>query len=179
MAYEPYLVTLPVGQPVFNGVKSCVVWADSASDAKLLAAGANGEDGDNNGWAQATATVIEAAADWEGWTLEFVLGDGPNRQVFEYVGQAADTMDDLGDGLAAALVGIYTNTTYTGATNIVNITSAEGVGDRNRTARLHKNGATCALLAVSVSAVGVAASAIDITLPADASIVPTIIPVPA
>jgi|SRR5262245_15602104 len=173
MAYGPWLVELPATSPRVNNIKACVVFADNSADAKLLAKGANPEGADDTYWANATATAITAEANWTGWTLEIVIGDGNDKRTFSVTGFT--TLDLMASAMltqmtAAGLAGV----TYDATTQILNLPGALGLGAKNRTARIHKNGGTFTTGAVATVAVAAAASSMQFTMPTDAITIPGI-----
>jgi hypothetical protein len=137
MAAKYYLVEMADHTLAKDGVNTMVVIAENAADAKLLAQASI--DGDSNGaWAASTATEIASliAADVEGWTLTVVISNLtiPAYPVVEYevsvVGAAANTFNDLGTAMAAALVVEGLHSSYATPKLTVS-TIGDAIGDRD------------------------------------------------
>lgn len=131
-----YLVTLDRTKGGYNleqDIDAVVVYADSTSQAKDLAKAMMGADA-NLHWANATVTAIAAEAELEGWTFNIGLQD--NNSPFtvitaSYVATDAQVIDDVGAGLAAALiVAGVAGAAYNSGTNVLTIVeTTDGMGD--------------------------------------------------
>lgn len=93
------------GATLVDGVKSMIVEADSAGEARELA---SAQDSADTPWADATATTIAAgvASDYEGFTYRVRIEGGAAQTVLvdvSEIGAASDAVDDIGDALVIAL----------------------------------------------------------------------------
>jgi hypothetical protein len=136
MAAKYYIVEMADHTLAKDHTNAMVVIAENAADAKLMAQAS--VDGDSNGaWASATATEIASliATDFEDWTLTVVVSDcvtdpADPEVLFEVsvVGAHGDSLDDMGDAMAAALVLEGLTASY--ATPALTVAAiADGIGD--------------------------------------------------
>ena len=138
-----FLLELPTssGQTRVDGTKAMLVEADSAAEARNLAAAE--ANGDAN-WSDSSVTITDvttlSAADYLGvkWRITVrnpILGGaaGIIEQV-EYVGIASDTIDLAGAALVTALnaTGSIAGALYTGASNTLTVAAvADNLGDKS------------------------------------------------
>ena len=127
-----YLVEMPAsgGKTLTNGVSTLLVEADDSSTALALA---ESEFSSDSTWSDATVTDVTtlSPADYLGWSLRVqvlpLAGGSPLHDVTA-VGIAADTLNDLGDAVAALLVTSGTTATY--VTPLVGVsTIGDALGD--------------------------------------------------
>jgi hypothetical protein len=131
-----YLVTLPAtsGQTRYGDVDTVVVYANDATNAKLLAKAKYGA-GDDAAWDAATVTELVVGADLEGWVFRVVATDPADDSVVvdvEVTGAAADQIDDIGDALVVALdaTDAIAASAYDSGTNVLTVAEiADGIGD--------------------------------------------------
>jgi hypothetical protein len=132
-----YLLQRPqtFGATIIDGRTAAIVEADSEAAAIRVA---TAQDAGDSPWSGATATEITAgvAADYAGFTYNVKVSGDPlvagSADIIDvtYTGVAADTVDDIGDGLAALLVAAGLTATYTGATNTLEVAAAgDAIGD--------------------------------------------------
>lgn len=135
MVASAFMVRLVLtgGQVLEGGVDTVIVWAESATAAKALAAGAMGKDGSAAMWAGAVATALVVGTELEGWKFKAILTDNLTPFTLitaEFTGLNAATVDDMGTGLAAALVAAgVAGAAYNTGTNVLTIvetTDAKG-----------------------------------------------------
>lgn len=169
-----YLLQRPrtLGANIIDGKTSMIVEADSEAAAKRVATAQS--DGDAP-WTNATATTIAAgvASDYEGFTYRIRVSGDPlvagSADIVDvtYTGVAADTVDDIGDGLAALLVTAGLTATYTGATNTLEVAaSGDAIGDHSISVEAKLPGAAEPLsdLVGTITDGGVEADAITVVL---------------
>lgn len=181
MANTPYLVKLNAengGHTLKNGVDAMIVSAPDATTAKQMAAAQF--DGDGTAWiSESTATAIAAAADWEGWTFNIVILDSPALEA-EYVGAAADTIDDVGAALVTELnaLSAIAGAAYNSTSQTLTIAeTTDGLGDMSVDITVTPpNGASgVAALLGTITDGGASGDALSVVLPADAVEVPAIV----
>jgi hypothetical protein len=123
-----YMVRLPnsVDQLV-NGVNGVVVFATDAAEAIEAAKLAGHANDVNTLWDQAVVTQIIAGT-YNFSVFRIEIGDAPNIESYEYTAAVGDTVDDVGDGIAALINAGPRTVTYTTATQILDFLSAENLG---------------------------------------------------
>lgn len=112
-----FLLTIPVEQPSApNGVRSLLIEAKSEGEAQVIANQRWDGDFDWNN-ADINSVVLEDTGDFEGWTFTVRVSQADvavpdtDPELFEsqpdlvasYVGVASDGLDEVGEGLKAAL----------------------------------------------------------------------------
>lgn len=167
-------------QVMFNGIDSIVVEAASVAEARAMASSQFAGDSDAV-WALATATLVEADADFEGWTFRVVVGDPGTADIADesYVGAAADTLDLMGAGIAALLAAhAELTTTYTAGTQVLEVaTIGDGIGDHKLNFWfIPPSGYAPGVATMVASSVdeGIAAAILTITLVADGPTIPKV-----
>lgn len=132
----PYIVSLPDSASFLTrgGVNACVVWADSAADAEVLAAIYN-PGTPAVAWAAGTPTAVTAPADLENYRFRIEVVNPTTGAVVVDVtvtGAAAATIDDIGDLLVIALnaTAPIANSSYDSGSNVLTVSSiADGIGN--------------------------------------------------
>lgn len=132
-----YLVTLDPaksGYSLRGGANAVVVFAETTGQATDMAKAALAGAGDDGAWAGATVTAIAAEAELEGWTFTINLTDNLTPFTIitaSYVAVNAAVIDDVGTGLAAALVAAgIAGAAYNTGTNVLTIVeTTDGMGD--------------------------------------------------
>lgn len=164
-----FIMTLPdtANTPLIGGARSMVVSAASSADAIAAAKSYVGWDADA-AWATATATELTAGTDMTGIEIRLISAsdaDAYNR-TFCYTGVASDTLNELLDGLAAAMNADTTTfpTTVTVSGYVLTIPAGNNLGDKAISCAVYKNGVAFASIGVAVSATGAEASARTVTL---------------
>ena len=127
-----YVVTLPEvsGYTLEQGKDSVVVEAADVAQARTMAELASGVDAAD--WSNATATVIEAAADFQGWTFVVEVYEptgGTLVHQASYVGVASDTLDLMAAGLEAALDARGLTAFYNSTTQALTVATGTGTDD--------------------------------------------------
>lgn len=160
-------------QGFINDVSTAIVFAADATQALEMAKGVHVNSPEEI-WDNGTATEIVAGTDMNGWELELILqGDG-EKLVYRTTGGATDTLDDLGTALVALMTTRFATATYTTATNVLSIPLGEAVGDYERSARLHFKGGAPSAIQPVLNAVGIEASEVTLTMPVDATVIPSV-----
>lgn len=184
MAANFYVVTFDpaVGSVSRDGVKSAIVVAESAADARAALKAQYGNDSDA-GWANATVTAMAAGADLAGWTLHLDLikptakadGSADVLVSVDVVGVAADTFDTIGAAAVTAL-----NATVIGhaayASNVLTVAGTlDGKGDHRLVAAFYPPGERKVAVPGFLGAVthqGSSGAAVSVAFAADAYTIP-------
>jgi len=185
MAKAIYMVTLAAGSAAATrkqGANSILVFADSDTQAKEMAA--SYFDGDGGIWSGADATEMTSAADWEGWTfkLTILMRDADKAdKVFSYTGTSTnDTIDEI----AAQLVTLanadadIAGAAYTAATNTLKVAeTTDGLGAKELVVEIIPPGgySSVASLVGTIVDKGEAAAVLSVVLPADADVPPKVL----
>lgn len=135
MVASAFVVTLPSsgGQTKYQDSDMVVCWAESSAAAIAIAKASIGFDA-NSSWDGATATPVVVGTELEGWTFSVYLKD-PVTPFAElnasFVGLNAAVIDDIGTGLAAALVAAgIAGAAYNTGTNVLTIVeTTDSMGD--------------------------------------------------
>lgn len=173
-----FLLELPEkgGGSRVDGVKSMVVEADDAADARELASAQSNGDSD---WVDATATSITAgvASDYLGFTYRVRIEGGAAQTVLvdeSYVGIASDTVDLVGAALVTALNGTTDIANAAFVTPTLTCASiADGIGDATLVVEVTPPGAATPIAQMVGTVVdqGIAAAVLTVVLT-----IPTAIP---
>jgi hypothetical protein len=158
------------GSRRIDATKAMLVETDSSSTVRPIASAR--EDGDND-WTSATITEITSgvASDYEGWTYRVKIGGDNGQDVVsvDYVGVAADTINDIGTGLATALNARpeIANASFSFVPNELTAADvADGLGDRTLVLEVFPPGAENPLPEMVGTIVdnGIAAAALTVVL---------------
>jgi len=140
-----FLLRIPKGELIgtIDGLETMVVEAPTAALAAELASLKHDGDGP---WSDTRidASEIETTglADFEGWVFSVTVSDGPTPTAagaalglpvtFSYTGEASDTIEDVGDALAAAGIAAGLDSSYDDSTFVLEVTSTtDDVGDKS------------------------------------------------
>lgn len=129
-----YHVLLPVSarSTLIDEKNACVVTAQSAAEAKLVAK-ADMHLPSDEAWAAATVTEITDAADLAGWRARITINDTDDSQLEQVTVTAVTpgTADSLGALLVTALnaTDSIANAAYNSTTNVLTIASGSGGDD--------------------------------------------------
>lgn len=143
-----YIITLPKkqGQTVVSGDRTLIVEAATAELARDYAEAR--KVGDTASWADADVTLVEDATDkYVGSTWRIKISGkpvpSPDAVDVSYTAQASDGIDEVGNGLKAALQGPGGNlSTANWAGGVLTVAgAAESLGDRSVTVEITPPGA--------------------------------------
>ncbi len=187
-----FLVQLPeqTGFTLEQGKNAVIVSANNAADARIMARRVSNVDVAD--WANATVTTLAAASDMLGWRFrcQIITPAGVVLNDITYTGIASDTLDDMGAGLAALFNVPYT-ASYNATTQVIILATGAAVDDLgdhevrvgmfppqstsdNDDLRLNTEINGVAGAVASVTDQGVASANLEVTLAADAWVVPSV-----
>lgn len=180
MAASFYLVRLPEGAAtVVNRVTMCIVTAESADDARAAADSRYGRDGSRWNHPDVLVEAITSQAmsgDLEGWSLSVEIYDTDYEATV--TAAASDTLDDLADAMAAALVALGIATAaYDDTTQVLTVAgAAANLGDKTLIVKIIPPGGTKSVDGLIASKVdeGAAGDALSVTLVADTYTLPEV-----
>lgn len=181
-----YLVTLDRSKcghsSLRNDADAMVVYATDATQAKQICSAKY--DGDCPAWSSsdATATLIAAAADWNGWTFKIDITGGATAISVTKVADATDnTIDEIGAALVVLLNATAINgAAYNSTTQVLTIAETTDVlGDKTVVMTVTPPGGSGNVASTYSSLVhqGASSAALAVTLSADAAVVPVVIDV--
>lgn len=133
MVASAFKVVLPQGcHNLEDDCDTVICWAESATQAKDLAAAASGNDA--GAWTDATATALVVGAELEGMVFRIDLTDNLTPFTLKsasYTAADGDVIDTVGTALAAALVTAgVAGAAYNTGTNVLTIVeTTDAMGD--------------------------------------------------
>lgn len=186
-----FIVRVSDGSPysaAFGRVNTLVVWADTATAAREVAA--SYFDGDANAlWMDSSTTVTAVVADadaWENFSINILVTHPITRAIVADVTYAGTATNDTIDEIAAQLVGLLNATpidgaSYNASTNVLTVAAGAGwddIGDHVVTAKVYRKAdarkqAIPHLIGV-ITDEGAADAALTIQLATDALTVPKV-----
>ena len=144
-----YMITLPTkqGQTIISGDRTLIVEAATSEIARDFAEARKA--GDTASWDDATVTLVEDSTDEYAGSIWRIKISGkpvpsPDRVDVSYTAQSGDGIDEIGNGLAAALRapgGLIPTAAYSGGTLTI-AGAAENLGDRSVTVEITPSDAT-------------------------------------
>lgn len=164
-----------------NNIKSAVVVAETAADAKAMLKSLYGGDSDA-AWDNATFTTMAAATDLTGWTLhlKIIASDETVPVDVSVTGVANDTVDTLAAAAVTALnaTAPIANASYNGSTNVLSVAgAADGLGDHRLIAEMYAPGQVQVPVPGFIGSIvqsGASGAALTVALAADSYTVPKV-----